>query len=311
MGHWGIYLSDHSGAVCALDIRGTDLYQRHYQLQEHGYLYFNNQPLLKDAKSNKLQPYGHHEQCQMRHTHIQKRINENNVGSLLHDFETLTSLRPQENQWDLAPVTISSIQAIGFNSKKQQAVQLLGEAPKCVERNDLILWNNLFSEPTQEKIDSDFKHEETPFYRGHQFWAKSQSLFDLGNIEEAYHFLQLAIDAFDGHPEQYITQFYFLIWQYIYYENDKELPYFYDGLRELSQKLPPYLEDHRLLFISRLQKLMGFPMEDLTLKIKNNELKAVFKNERDLRPITTKLMRKLIYPRMEILDIIYLYSQYK
>jgi hypothetical protein len=313
MGHWGIYLSDASGEVSAIDIRGTDFYQQRYHLRDHTYLYFNNLPVLKDPNSELLQPFGHKAQCLMRHKVVQQRIQKlgQKNKTLEESFKLLTRLEPTDQQWYLSPSTLSSIQAVGFNYKENRALELSGESPKTIQSNHLYQWENLFDSPSVSESFNDYFQETSNFQHAYKKWAKAQSFFDLNQIEKAYHEIQMCISLFKGFPEADIAQFYFYVWQYIYLINEKELSYLYEGFRSLKGKLPSYLNDHRLLFIFRIEKLLNFPLEEFEDKIKHPQLKSLYLKEKNLSAMSIKLMRKLIYPRMEILDIIYLFSQYK
>jgi hypothetical protein len=132
---------------------------------------------------------------------------------------------------------------------------------------------------------------------------------DNGQVEKAYHTLQMAIIKLEGYPESFVARFFFLIWQYIHEESNKDLSYIYQEFISLEGKLPEYLNDHRILFITRLNKILGHGHnEKLRNKIKNDNLKRIFDKEIKMKSVALKMLRKFTVPRIEILDIIYIYA---
>ena len=137
--------------------------------------------------------------------------------------------------------------------------------------------------------------------------AEYQSYLDLGKITGAYHSLQMAICYFKGYPEYYIVKFYYSVLQYLYESDKRDFTYIYEEFDRLKGKLPEYLEDHRQLFLLRTGKIIGHKAENQADLIQHPELKKYYQHEYKLSPLALKALKNLIFPRIEILDIIYSY----
>lgn len=312
--YWGIYCSDQDGNVASFDIKGSEVYQQKFEMSEHKYLYFNNRPLIKNTDGEDLQPFGNLDQCLMR-----KQVVKEKMTKFKHDakdislevLKTLGTIQAKKSKdakaWKLSPITPSSVQLTVFNNKSLTSLSVTGVAPKLFTGNYLEI-KNLFGPIEQveknKKIKSDIN-----FISGQRCLAKSQSDMDNGHVESAYHNLQMAIEYFKGYPEEYIAQFFFQVWQYIHEASNKDLSYIYHELIALEDKLPSYLNDHRILFILRLNKILGFGSDNnLYDQISNARLKNVYLKENKMKPVALKFIRSFIIPRIEILDIIYIYS---
>ena len=316
MAHWGINCSDINGNVASFDIKGSEVYSERFDLKENKFLYFNNRPLISQKSDIDLQPYGNKEQCLMRKDFIFKRMEKFNFQAKDIQKEllaTLTSIQskkgPSAKDWKLSPLTPSSIQALTFHSKLNQSYYIAGTTPKFY-RDEVVKFSNMNNGNDTEILKTKPIYKvDGKYSKGIQSIAKAQSSMDNGNTEKAYHELQLAILFLEDYPEYYIAQFYFIVWQYIHESSDKDLSFLYNQFNDLENKLPSYLNDHRILFISRLNKILSFG-EDITLKkkIKHPKLVEIYEKENKMKGIAIKLLRKLIVPRIEILDIIYIYA---
>ncbi len=312
--YWGIYCSDQNGNVASFDIKGSEVYQQKFEMSEHKYLYFNNRPLIKNADGEDLQPFGNLDQCLMRRQIVKERIKKFNheaKDTSLEVLKTIGTLKPKiadtAKDWKLPPITPSSIQCITFNNKTFESYIIPGVAPKIFTK-DYIKITNLFDNISQTQKSKKQKLDPN-YLKGQQFLARSQSDMDNGHIESAYHSLQMAIEYFKGYPEEYIAQFFFQVWQYIHEASNKDLGYIYHEFIALEGKLPSYLNDHRLLFILRLNKILGFGHDDSLLeKIQNDKLKNIYIKESKMKPMAIKFIRSFIIPRIEILDFIYIYA---
>lgn len=312
--YWGIYCSDQNGNIASFDIKGSEVYQQKFEMSEHKYLYFNNRPLIKNTDGEDLQPYGNLDQCLMRKQVIKEKMAKFNYDAKDTSLEVLTTIagikakkEKTAKNWKLSPMTPSSIQAVTFNNKTFESLFIPGPAPKILT-DKYIKFNDVFSSINQT-IKSKKQKIDAKYIKGQQFLAKSQSDMDNGHVESAYHSLQMAIEYFKGFPEEFIAQFFFQIWQYIHESSNKDLGYIYHELVALEGKLPSYLNDHRLLFILRLNKILDFGNDDSLLdKIQNHNLKNIFIKEYKMKPMAIKMIRSFIIPRIEILDIIYIYA---
>tara|TARA_B100001971_G_C18268036_1_gene596535 strand:- start:111108 stop:112694 length:1587 start_codon:yes stop_codon:yes gene_type:complete len=306
MAHWGIYLSDKMGNVTSLDVKGNEIYQEKFEMKEHNFLYFNNRPLLKNNETDKLQPYGNLNQCSLRRESINRKLKNKNFKVLDTKSSLIaTTTIEKRDKWFFDVITPSSIQAISMDAINKTCHIIPGKAPKYY-RGELIEYKNIFDKleinTISEKVDID-----QDLISGQERLANFQSHLDGGKIEQAYHEIQMSYEYLKKTEHAYVVKFYILVLQYIYESNKKDLAYLYTDFKELEGKLPTYLNDHRLLFMMRLEKLLGHPILTNSKEIKNENLKNLYDKERKLKKPALIILKKLIFPRVEILDILYGY----
>ena len=309
MSYWGLYLSDSQGGVGSFDICGREIYQEKFEIHEHNHLYFNNRPILSEKKGDELQPYGNKIQCNMRREVFKEKWQKkkNISNKTLEPLKVLTTPLDQKKRkgkdLKLDTLTPSTIQALSFNFKQNEVYIIGGKAPK-VYHQEVYKYQNIFGplkvtpvKTTEEKMP----HE----WQALREISLAQSFFDIGEIQKCYHHLQLGILKLKDHPFESIYQFYFYVIEFMFESEKKSLSYSYANMRKLRGKLPPYLEDHLLLFLMRMEKVLGIKEIDKNPPIQHPALKEIYQKEYKLKPLAIKMMKKLIYPRMETFDIIY------
>ena len=306
--HWVIYLSDQSNKVASIDIRGSEISFEAYNMKDYGYLYFNNKIMSHDLTVLKSQPYGHLSQCSMRRKSLDSNFKKLKPKSLYEALETLCFISEDKskNNWSLSPLTISTVQAYSINNKNFESTYILGDTPKFYSQ-EKIYNSNVF----KNKFElSDEKFTESNFQMGFKELALAQLAIDLKDYEKAYFHLQIAQVRLKGTHEFYITQFYFNVLEYMTTNSKEDLYYILKNFEQIGPKLPNYLKDHCHLFTFRILKCLDekYDLEELTLKIKNKNLNEILQKEHKLKPFSIKMLKKLIYPRIELLDIIYVYS---
>ncbi len=315
--YWGIYLADKQGEVASIDIRGPEFFQEKFDLKDHSYLYFNNRPLLKKQDQNSLQPFGNSNQCTMRRRFFESKMKTFERGEKKNiNLESLKILASPPSikklnhakDWILPTITPSSIQVASFNLTQQKAYFIPGNTPKFY-RGEYLEFKNIFNKLEYDLHKKPGKKEtkHKSYLQGMQKISQFQSALDIGDIAKAYHEIQMAIVYLRGLPEEIIASFYFAVIQYIYENDTRDLTYLFHDFESLEDKLPAYLEDHRLLFMMRLSKIIGHQIENNAHLIQTKELKKVYHKEYQLNALALKALRYLIYPRIEILDIIYAY----
>jgi hypothetical protein len=309
---WGLYLSDKNGEVAAIDICGNQMHQEKFQIQDHDYLYFNNRALLHKNASESMQPFGNLDQCKMRastvDSYFKKKTYKVEKDRMLQGLKVLGSPKPIKadgaSKWKLPTITPSSIQLYSFHNTKKEAYFVTGDGPKFFTGNYIEL-TNIFTAEKQKIKESSVKHVQ--FQQANKNLSLYQTSIDTNKIAKAYHHIQMAIEQFEGVEEKYIAQFYYCITQYIYEGDKRELSYLFDDFLALTGKLPTYLEDHRLLFELRLQKILGYKVKNQSKKVQNKNLKSIYKDELKLSPIGIKGLKNLIFPRIDVMDIVYAY----
>lgn len=306
--YWGLYLSDASGNVASVDISGNEFYQQKFDINDHDYLYFNNRPIIKKNEHTDIQPYGNMDQCHMRSEIIRIKLQGQKTTTTLDSLKNLSGDFKYKSKtakdWKLAPTTPSSIQAFSFNYKADEIIALQGDAPKFFN-NEYLTYTSIFSETTLSKKKS--KAKQNNYIKGYKSLAKTQSAIDLGDISLAYHEIQMAIEYFKGYPEYYISKFFFSVLKYIYESDKRDMTYLFHEFESYNGKLPAYLQDQNFLFILRSQIIIGHKVKSDIEKMNNLKLKQLYAHELKLNGLGIKGLKNFIFPRIEILDIIYSY----
>lgn len=116
----------------------------------------------------------------------------------------------------------------------------------------------------------------------------------------------MSVSYFANFPERFVAQFYFQVLQFME-ETHKEIQgILLEQFKTSSTQLPRYLKDHALLFVFRLEKILG---KEITVKaqdIDNPKLKNIFQFEKKIPAMLLyKAIAPLMNPRMDILDIVY------
>ncbi|MBT4791811.1 MAG: hypothetical protein HON90_09585 [Halobacteriovoraceae bacterium] len=313
LSYWGLYLCDKNGEVASIDIKGSEIIQEKFDLRDHQYLYFNNRPLLRKKGHTGIQPYGNENQCRMRKKFIQEKIKKTTLSDKHFMLDTVklvaTPEKHKENEsarnWVSPTITPSSIQLCSFNNSKLESLFIPGSGIKYFT-GEYIHHKNIFNKVETKHITKK-NIPKNNLIAGQNRLAKYQTFIDLGKIPDAYHEIQMAIELLNPFAEKHIAKFFYLVTQYIYEHDKRDLTYLFHDFERLAGKLPHYLEDHRQLFLLRLSKLIGHKISNNSSQIKNTFLKSLYSREYKLSPLALKGLRQLIFTRIEILDILYMY----
>lgn len=306
---WGIYISDSYGEVCSVDIKGDEVSVERFDIKETKSLYFNNRS--NSIKNKSLSPFGNLNQCMMRKESAQEKIkaidHSKNImhESLIHLTTVDEASSNHAINWKLNPLTCASVQAVSMDNYQMSCSWISTTSPKIFQ-GEVSQHDNIFSQIETQKHHYPIKNSER-FIKAFNKISLFQTKLDEGNIEQAYHEIQMAITLYKGFPEFFIYTFYFTVLQYLYEKDKKDLSFIYKSLLGLKNRLPKYLEDHRLLFLLRLEIRLGLPITDSTDCFSNVELLKLFNREKGLGKIKIELLKNLIFPRVEVLDILYMY----
>lgn len=312
MTYWGLYLSDAKNEVLAVDICGNQIYSEKYSLNDNKVLYFNNLPIIKDKLNNDSGPLCYLDSCQMKFDYINKELSQ--LKKIKDDLEiesikTLSTIKLKKDNnalnWLQKPLTPASVQLTSFNNKTMRSLIVTGPLPKTINDNVYSV-KDIFEKAEIEKVKVKVKKDNN-IIKGMNCLSLAQSYYDKKEAEKAYHQIQMATIYLKDYEEFYIAQFFFVIWQYLFAESKADFKAVYSQLINLKDKLPTFLNDHFYLFLLRIEKVCGMPITADDSKINKEIFKTYFEKEKKLRPVVIKMMRKLIYPRLELPDIIYMY----
>lgn len=320
---WCLYMSFKNGDALAVDIMGKDIYANELHIPEKEILYFCNHLENKSISQNDMLPTGFHQYNVMRETIANKKIELLLTKKQKTDLDLIKMMATPWDQkikeaghyenYQMDNITPSSLTIMTMNPTAAKSIYITGEAPKIYNDN-LIELADCFTNPNQKEITSkkaknDLKVASLDYYEGLKSLMKAQRGFDLYSAQSVYHELQFAIDHLENYPEVGLAKFYFLVAQYMFETHPKVLMTLLLDFKSMEGHLPPNLNDHCLLFIGRLERILQMPKTMEEDKIKHTKLRDIYSLEVKIpRAIFHGTTKGMIVPRIDIMDVIYVYT---
>lgn len=287
---WSIILLEKTGSVLALDIDGPSQDAETYLLHESSPLIFTNIPLQKEK--NEFQHYI--KLCEDRQNWTREKLSR---GKNLHMLDLLTDIKDQKiKDWKHPAATLSTVAAYQVNLSR--GLLDVKEGAYALTASDPILRFSLdtSSEPHLLKP----QQPETTLEKSWKRVSRAQAMFDQGQYDLAYHELQMARAQIGNSVWERILEFYECVWDFKFISNQKELALVYKRVRKLQ--VPQTLQDQWTLLIMRLEKKLDLS-PTVTYKDVSPENQDLFQQEKlAAKPLFTAWM-KLLYPRLEILEV--------
>jgi hypothetical protein len=315
---WCLYMTFKNGEVLACDLTGPNSFINEMMVPDTGILYFCNHLENKTINQRQFLPLGFDQFNLMREDIATQKI-QNLLSKLKTQPTELEVLQMMSTPLDqklnddsfkdykLDNITPSSLSVLTMNPTKGSALYLKGPAPKIFSDN-VIEIKNAFDRPEIAEVKIKNYHAIDPDYKeGLHFMMEAQKGFDAHDSVAIYHNLQMAIDHLDNFPERKIAEFYFLIAQYLYESHTQVLTNLLTEFRKWEDNLPPYLNDHCLMFIGRLERILKMSPSLEEDKIETKKLRDIYQKELKIpRPIFHLTSKNMIVPRLDILDVIYI-----
>lgn len=287
---WSLILLENTGIVQVIDVDGPAQNAETYNLNETSPLVFTNIPLSGDA--NGFESFINF--CELRQSWIKEKLKKESSVHILHQ---LTDVEDQKNkQWTHPAATLSTIGAYHVNLTQGYVDVKDGDA--ALVASDGIMRIPLSAEGEPNILEAP--KNPTPFEASWKRASKAQSAFDQGEYDVAYHELQMALAQMPHATWKEIFKFYLLVWDFKFISNEKELALIYKKLK--MTHVPLHLHDQWLLLIMRLEKQLNL-VPTVEVEAVSEYYREMFRQEKlASRPLFATWM-KLLYPRMEILDI--------
>ena len=318
---WCLYMSFKNGDIIGADLMGKELFITEHTVPENGILYFCNHLENREINQENMIPTGFHQFNLMREEIAANKIHQfvkakkekteiELIKMMATPYEQKVKHKGHYENYKMDTITPSSLTVMTLNPTAGTSYYIDGEAPKLY-RDNLILLSNAFDHPEQKnfKGKKNQKNVSEDYYKGIQSLMKAQKGFDLHDAQMIYHHLQFAIDHLENYPEKGLAEFYFLVAQYIYETHPKVMMSILHDFKKMEGHLPQTLNDHCLLFIGRIERILNSTTSLEEDKIIHPKLKAIyqfeFKIPKTIFHISTKGM---IVPRIDILDVIYAYT---
>jgi hypothetical protein len=196
-----------------------------------------------------------------------------------------------------------------MNPEEKSVLFIPGLAPK-IYQGEIKKIDHCFDSPSESLIkDKKYTDQNKFYYQGLKALTNAQHAFNDSNSEDLYHELQMAVDHLELYPEVYIAKFYFLVAQFLYETHTRVQTNLIVEFKKILPHLSPYLKEHCLLFIFRLEYILNLPISIELDEIKTQKLKDIYEFElRIPRTIFHFTIKFLIVPRTDILDIIYVHT---
>jgi hypothetical protein len=313
---WCLYMTFKNGDVLACDLGGENSFINEQTVPDKGALYFCNH--LEDKRINQTQflPLGFNQYNLMREKVATQKIanfslkNKSNPSPLellqLMSTPLDQNLKNNFQNFNLDNLTPSSLSVMTMNPTDGSALYLGGLAPKVFSDN-VIEIKDAFGRINKSSVKIKKDSEFDPEYRlGLHAIMEAQKGFDSHDSVEIYHQLQMSIDHLEHYPEKKLAEFYFLIAQYLYESHQKVLANLLNEFIKFEGNLPPYLNDHCLMFIGRLERILKMASRMEEDKIQNLKLREIYQTELKIpRAVFHLTSKKMMIPRIDILDIIY------
>jgi hypothetical protein len=314
---WCLYMTFKNGDVLACDLSGEKPFINELTVPDSGILYFGNRLEDKSINQKQFLPLGFDQFNLMREETASKKISTFMLDNksqptqleLLQMMSTPLDQKLKDNfkNYNLDNLTPSSISVMTMNPTDGSSLYLGGSAPK-VFRDEVFEIKNAFerSSITPVKIKKEAV-VDNEYFQGLHSIMEAQKGFDSHKSIDIYHNLQMAIDHLENYPENKIAQFYFLIAQYLYETHTKVLANLLNEFKNFEDKLPPYLNDHCLMFIGRIERILKMPPSVEEDKIQTIKLRQIYQRELMIpRPIFHLTSKKMTIPRIDLLDVIYI-----
>jgi hypothetical protein len=287
---WGMLFCDHQGKVVSMDIDGPNLDVENYDLSESSPLIFTNLAL----KPGPGTPAAHLTFCQDRQSWLKQKMSK---AGELHLLDILTDVKDQRTKKWLHPAaTLSTVGAVMLNLGRGQLD--VKEGSGALVASDAILRFDLGGDAPPKTLRP--KTQEDRFEEAWKRASRAQSAFDQGDLDGAYHQLQMSIAMMPHSVWKEILNFYLCLWDFRFVGNHRELSLIYKRVKKL--KVPPALKDQWLLLNMRLEKQLQL-MLTVDAEEVSPHLRNLFEQEKQAsRPLFNTWMKSL-YPRMELLDV--------
>lgn len=287
---WSFLLLEKSGQVVVTDIDGPAQNTETYNVNDSSPLIFTNIPLQNDSGGFEA----FLKFSEDRQTWLKEKLTSNKNQ---HILDALTDIEDQKTKkWIHPAATLATVGAYHVNLTKGYVD--LKEGQSAIVASDEIIRFSLgnHQEVTGIKPKEKTKSLEAAWKRA----ALAQSAFDQGDFDVAYHELQMA-QAVVEHPVwKAIFTFYLHVWDFKFVSNNKELSLIYKKVKQLQ--VPDSLKDQWTLLIMRMEKKLELS-PTVTFHNVSSPLQELFQQEKlATKPVFATWM-KLLYPRLEILDV--------
>lgn len=287
---WGYYMMDQNGSVMCADIDGPAMNIESFNLNESSPLIFSNIPLNKDPSG-----FEHFiEFSTAREMWLKEKLSRRKNT---HSLDLMTDVKDQKlRNWLHPSSTLSTCGAFQVNLAK--GIIHVKEGDGALTGSDAIVEFNLADQGDGKLIKP--AETQNDFEKAWKQGSFAQSAYDKGDWDSAYHHIQMAHALMPHAAWKEIFKFYLHVWDFKFVSNKQELQQIYREIRKINP--PETLKDQWYFLCMRMEKRLG-----LVLTVAPGQVSPYLKNQfiketEASMPLFNTWM-KLLYPRMEILDV--------
>ena len=287
---WSFLAMDTSGQVIVTDIDGPSQNTESYNLNDRSPLIFTNIPLKQEAEGFT----SYLKFCEDRQNWIKDHLSGKKEN---HILDTLTSVEGKKQKtWIPSAATLSTVGAYLVNLSK--GTLDVKEGSGALTSSDALIRINLGNKDDVKSLKEASKL--SAFENAWKRASRAQCFFDIGSYDEAYHELQMAVALMPNRTWKEIFSFYLAVWDFKFVSNTRELSLVYKKLKTLE--VPPQLKDQWILLIMRFEKKLDLS-PTVTYQNVSKDLQDLYQQEKLASKAVFATWMKLLYPRLEILDV--------
>lgn len=321
---WGLYVGEdkEQARVLEIDLLGPEVTFNIHSIESDQVLYFNNTFINQHFDSNSQLPHGISSYNLMRKKSAQIKCQE--ITKLIQkkklDDKNFLKIITRPNKiitksfknWQMDAITPSSVGCYIMSLKDQKALMACGACAKFHD-SDFYQITDLWKKDKkitlkELKNQKENSPELTNRIEAHRRLMKAQRAFDKRDYHHCYHHLQMAIEYFKlaKSCEQHYPEFFIACLDYQNLKDRNSLALLLEQFRSLQKITPPYLLDHCLLMIARIERELELNISVSESEIQHPKLKQVFQLENKTPiAIISPIIKSLMVIRIDICDVIY------
>lgn len=308
---WSLHMGFKDGQVLEADISGDQLHYKTYNINQQHFLYFNNE-LIKPAKNQAdLPPLNFSKYNQLREESATRKLKkletrqERDPSKILKQWCTLET----NKKFSFDVLTPASLHVVDLVPENAKLCAIVGQAPK-VWQGQIQVHHDLW-QVQKTKITSQGKAiEQKPLDKAWKHLLLAQSASDLGDTHQLHHHLQMALKKSRGSQMETTIELFYAIFTFIHESHPKILSQLANDTASLVEKLPHFLQDHAWLLVSRIERILSTPSSIVPAQLHHQRHMRLLEVERAIPDaLFGTVIRGLIYPRIELLDVIHLHER--
>ncbi len=307
---WSVHLSFDDGQVLEADLCGSELNYRIHHVDSQSFLYFNNKLIRPAKEQSNIAPLNFENYNQWRWESASRKLASLEKKKEFRDEKVLKQLTTLEKRkrFSFDVLTSAALQVAALSPQAQSLKLVVGRAPKTWQ-GQLQIEENLWQAQRSPGRIEGKKQAPTDAERVCNHVMQAQSAHDLGNVHQLHHHLQMALRRARGKPQENWLYLFKAIFTFLHETHPRELAHLNTEVAALIPKLDGQLKDHAYLLLARLERCQNLPASVSASDLQHECHRHVLSVENNIpQVIFNSVIRGLIYPRLELLDVIHLHQ---